>query len=160
MSSQRWRGYEEVATYLLNQFSKEFGLKMVEGKQLVPGASGTNWEIDAKGYSDNGDGFLIVECKCYSDSSVNQGTLAHLAYEIKDTGAEGGIIVTTVDFQEGAKKIAAHEGIATVVLDINSTTKDYILKYLTKTFAGVSIHGKAKATANFGVVVIEPSTKA
>ena len=32
---QSWRTYEEVATYLLSQFAKEFGLARVEGKQKI-----------------------------------------------------------------------------------------------------------------------------
>jgi hypothetical protein len=46
---KKWRTYEEVAQYLLEQLGNYFGLGRVEGKQLVPGASGTSWEIEAKG---------------------------------------------------------------------------------------------------------------
>jgi hypothetical protein len=50
MSQQTsWRSYEEVAQYLLGQMAALFGLGRVEGKQLIAGASGTSWEIDAKG---------------------------------------------------------------------------------------------------------------
>jgi hypothetical protein len=33
----QWESYEQVGTYLLNQFAAEFGLDRVEGKQHVPG---------------------------------------------------------------------------------------------------------------------------
>lgn len=47
MSQQtRWRSYEQVARYLLDQIAEHFGLGRVEGKQIVPGASGTRWEIE------------------------------------------------------------------------------------------------------------------
>jgi hypothetical protein len=45
---QTWQSYEQVGQFLLEQFARHFGLGRVEGKQLVRGASGTNWEIDAK----------------------------------------------------------------------------------------------------------------
>ena len=59
MGAQQWLPYEQVARELLNRFSDEFGLDRVEPKQSLPGASGTVWEIDAKGVSDgNVTGFL------------------------------------------------------------------------------------------------------
>lgn len=60
----KWQSYKEVASYLLNLFAEEFGLDAVEGKQTVIGLrSGTNWEIDAKGFCQDGSAFLIVECR-------------------------------------------------------------------------------------------------
>jgi hypothetical protein len=57
----RWKSYEEVATYLLDQFAGEFGLERVEGKQVIRGLqSGTNWEIDAKGGRQNNTGFVML----------------------------------------------------------------------------------------------------
>jgi hypothetical protein len=45
--TREWETYEEVATYLLNKFSSEFGLDRVEGQQKVQGKlSGTTWTID------------------------------------------------------------------------------------------------------------------
>lgn len=66
MPSKTWNTYEEVAQYLLNQFAEYFELGRVEGKQIVPGKSGTEWEIDAKGVKADGEGFLIVECRRYT----------------------------------------------------------------------------------------------
>lgn len=51
-----WQTYEEVTRYLLQEFAAQFGLGTVEGKQLVPGASGTDWKIAAKAFSVAGDG--------------------------------------------------------------------------------------------------------
>src|SRR5438067_1665602 len=42
----QWESYEQVGTYLLDQFAAQFGLHRVEAKQEVPGQrSGTSWEI-------------------------------------------------------------------------------------------------------------------
>lgn len=129
----RWETYEEVTAYLLDQIARDFGLECVEGKQCVAGLeSGTAWEIDAKGICEGQTGFLIVECRRYTTSKVKQKDLAALAYQIIDTGAKGGIIVTPLDVQEGARRVAKAKNIEPVQLDKNSTTTDYILKFLNK----------------------------
>ena len=138
MATKKWKSYEEVAQYLLNQLSKTFGLGTVEGKQIIPGQSGTNWEIDAKGIKADGEGFLIVECRRYTTSRLCQESVGALAYRIKDTGAEGGIIVSPLELEKGAKKIAEHEKIHHVILDPKSTTTDYMLKFLNQIFIGFS----------------------
>src|SRR5215210_705819 len=97
----KWESYEQVAAYLLNQFASEFGLERVEGKQKVVGQrSGTDWEIDAKGFRSGDTGFVIVECRRYTTSKQNQGKVGALAYSIIDSGAEGGIIVSPLGLQE------------------------------------------------------------
>ena len=136
MKDKLWNSYEEVAQYLLNQFAKTFGLGVVEGKQIVPGKSGTNWEIDAKGLKTGEDGFVIVECRRYTTSRLKQENIGGLAYRIKDTGAAGGIIVSPLPLQEGAEIVAAHEGIKHVILDPNSSTSDYMLRFLNQIFVG------------------------
>ncbi|MFV9645129.1 MAG: restriction endonuclease [Desulfobacterales bacterium] len=138
METKKWESYEEVAQYLLNQFAETFGLGTVEGKQIIPGKSGTNWEIDAKGIKTDGDGFLIIECRRYTTSRLSQESLGAIAYRIKDTGAGGGIVVSPLEFQKGAKKVADHEGIHHVILDPKSTTSDYMLKFLNQIFVGIS----------------------
>ncbi|MCW5199019.1 restriction endonuclease [Desulfobulbus sp. F4] len=132
-----WKSYEEVAAYLLNKFAEHFGLECVEGKQLVPGESGTDWEIDAKGVANNGDGFLIVECRRYTTSRLDQESIAGLAFRIQDTGAQGGIVVTPLDLQAGAKKVAAYKNIHHVKLSPDSTTSVYVLRWLKEIFIGL-----------------------
>jgi hypothetical protein len=136
--SAGWKSYEEVAQYLLNQFAAAFDLGGVEGKQIVPGQSGTDWEIDAKGVLVNDVGFLIVECRRHLTSGVSQEQVGGLAYRIKDTGAHGGIVVSPLELQKGAELVAAHEGIKHVVLAPESTTTDYVLRYLNQIFLAVS----------------------
>jgi hypothetical protein len=138
MSDKAWSTYEEVATYLLDRNAKEFGLEKVEGKQSVPGQrSGTHWVIDAKGIKDDGIGFVIVECRRYTTSKQNQEKIGALAYRIIDTGASGGIIVSPMGFQSGAKKVASSEGILEVMLDANSTPHEFTMRFLNKVMAGI-----------------------
>lgn len=133
-----WANYESIAQHLLDTIASEFGLGRVEGKQIVPGESGASWEIDAKGVMLDDEGFLIVECRRYTTSRLSQEGVAGIAYRIRDTGAAGGIIVSPMSLQEGAKKVAQHEGITHVRLSPESTTTDYVLQFLNKTFVGLS----------------------
>lgn len=148
--NKKWRTYEEVAIYLLNEFAKEFGLEEVEGKQKLKGiVSGTEWEIEAKGIAEDEEKFIIVECRRYTTSKLNQESIGALAYRIKDTGAKGGIIISHLGLQKGAQKIAKAENIIIVILNKNCTTKDYILKFLEQIKVGT--HGQ---------LILTPSLKA
>jgi hypothetical protein len=138
MLNKAWKTYEEVAQYLLNQFAEHFKLGSVEGKQIVPGKSGTDWEIDAKGVNGDGDGFFIFECRRYTKSHMNQESMAALAYRIQDTGAEGGFVVSPLEPQSGAKKVAKYSNIKHITLDPKSTTSDYIMKFINQFLIGRS----------------------
>jgi hypothetical protein len=133
-----WKSFEEVGTYLLDQFAAEFGLDRVEGKQDLPGQrSGTSWAIDAKGVRHGNEGFVIVEFRRYTTSRQTQGKIGHLAYTIIDTGAQGGIIVSPLGLQTGAEKIAATENIVNVILNENCDRYEYIMQFLNKVMIGV-----------------------
>jgi hypothetical protein len=108
---QNWETYEQVAQFLLNEMAAQFGLGRVEGKQIIPGDSGTSWEIDAKGVRAGDEGFVIIECRRYTTRGVPQEQVGGLAYRIRDTGAEGGSLVSPLGLQQGAALVAAHSGI-------------------------------------------------
>jgi len=116
MSQQTlWRNYEEVAQFLLGQMASHFGLGRVEGKQVVAGAS-SSWEIDAKGVRKDGHGFVIIECRRLTKQGVPQEQIAGLAFKIQDMGAAGGIIVSPLPLQSGAKNVANRQGVLEVQL--------------------------------------------
>ena len=134
-----WETYEEVAAYLLNQFKDELGLFSVEGKQKVDGVlSGTEFKIDAKGVREGNGGFIIVECRQYTSSKQSQEKIGGLAWRIIDTGAEGGIIVSPLGLQKGAKKIAAITNIMDVHLTANSTPSEFLMQFLNKLMLGTT----------------------
>ncbi len=121
-----WRSYEEVAQYLLDQMARHFGLDSVEGKQLVSGAS-TEWEIDAKGITEDDEGFVVIECRRYTTQGVSQDEMGALVFRIQDTGAERGTLVSPLPPQLGAQKVAASHNIQYVRLSSDSTNTDYVL---------------------------------
>ena len=136
MSKKTWETYEEVAQQILDDMAAEFGLVKVEGKQLLAGRnSGTEWEIDAKGLLGDSAMFVIVECRRHTTSRLKQEEAGALAWRILDTGAAGGIIVSSLGLHEGAAKVAASRNIISVTLGPNSTTRDYVLGFLNKVHA-------------------------
>lgn len=104
----------------------------------MPGESGAVWEIDAKGVKVDGEGFVIVECRRHTTSRLSEESLAALAYRILDTRAAAGVVVTPLDIQAGAKKIAAHSNIVHITLSPESTTTEYVMKFLDRVFIGVA----------------------
>ena len=117
----KWKTYEQVAQFLLNEMAAQFGLGRVEGKQIIPGDSGTNWEIDAKGVRAGDEGCVIIECRRYTKDRVPQDEVGGLAYRIRDSGAAGGIVVSPLGLQHGSALVAAHSGIRSVRLAPDST---------------------------------------
>ena len=152
--SEKWETYEEVATYLLNQFADTFGLSRVEGKQSLKGLrSRTNWIIDAKGITKGNEGIIIVECRRYTTSKQNQEKLASLAYRIIDTGAAGGIIVSPLGIQSGAQLVANAENVINIELDENSNNYEYTMRFLNKLMIGVAIEEKVNLTDSFDATI-------
>ena len=101
---KHWQSYEEVAAHLLNQLSEHFGVGRFESKQVVPGGSGTEWQLDAKGCSDGNSRVIVVECKRHTKTGISQAITAALAWTIQDTGAASGILVSPL----GLLKLAGH----------------------------------------------------
>lgn len=133
-----WETYEQVAGYLLDTLAGKFGLERVEGRQKLLGKSGMNWTIDAKGVRVGGGGIVVIECRRYTTSRIKAEDMGALAYRIGDVGASGGIVVTPIGVQEGGQLIAEREGIKTVHLDADSTTTDYVLRFLDSVFIGTA----------------------
>ena len=138
LSSTKWENYEQVARHLLEQFGSHFEIGLVEGKQLVPGSSGTTWELDAKALRKGSDTYLVVECRRYPKDRLKQKDLAALAFQISDVGAVGGIVVTPLELQAGAKAIAESNDIIHVTLSPESTTTDYFMRCMNWVCVGVS----------------------
>jgi hypothetical protein len=145
---QTWETYEQVAVAIMDKIAEHLGLAHVEGKQAVYGSrSGTDWEIDGKGVKVGDEGFIIIECRRYLKSRQKQEQVAALAYRIMDTGASGGILVSPLGFQEGARKVAAAENIQEFFMGPNSTRTDYVVKFLNQIFAGMSLTATPTLTA-------------
>jgi len=149
-----WKNYEEVGTFLINKMAEEFDLKIVENKQkLVGKISATKWEIDAKGILKNEKAFIVIEFRRYTTKRISQEDVAGLAYRIEDLCAKGGILVSPLGLQEGAKKIAKSSNIVEVKMDENCTIYDYILIFLNKIKVGC--HGELNFKSSLKAKIIK-----
>ena len=103
---------------------------------------------------ESGEGFVIIECRRYTRRGVPQEQMGGLAYRIRDTGAAAGIIVSPLPLQSGARLIAKNEGIHEVQLSAESTTSDFVLRFLERTFHGVSVKLTGGSHVQVGTTVI------
>jgi Restriction endonuclease len=138
--------YEEYTSLILNDsrvqdtLTKYIGTVNIKVKSLANlgledwnlrgKKTGCIWNVDGFGYDINGERVLI-ECKHSSSRKIEQNELAAFTYIIQDVGAKTGIIVTTLGLQSGAKQIAKSENIGLVVLDYNSTDKNFKITFNT-----------------------------
>jgi hypothetical protein len=136
--SASWVEYEDLARRVLADMRDVLGIATVEGKQPLDGKSSATGEVDAKAWLQGIDGFLVVEARRHTTAGLKQEDLAAISYRIKDVGAAGGIVVTPLPLQRGAKSIATSEGIAHVRLTAESTTERYLAEFLGRRFFGVS----------------------
>ena len=158
--STTWETYEEVARYLLDKMREELGLELVEGKQALPGKSGTTWTIEGKGVKADTGAIVVIECRRYTTSKLKQEAMGGLAYRISDVGAAGGIVVTPVGLQEGAEIVAKHEGIEVIQLNADATPTDFVMKFLEKVVAGRSAKLSGTGTLTVKVEVVQPDEPA
>jgi hypothetical protein len=151
--STAWESYEDVARYLLEEIGDALGLELerVEGKQTLVGESGATWEIEGKGIKAGTGAIVVIECRRYTTSKLKQKDMAAMAWTISDVGASGGIVVTPIGVQRGGQIVAKSAGIEVVHLDANSTTTDYVLKFLNKVFLGVTSPVTITDTAVFEI---------
>jgi hypothetical protein len=141
-----WLLYEVAARTILEQIGNALGITTVEGKQLLDGESGTEWEIDARAFQEDSANFLVVEVRRYTTTSLKQQGIAALAYRISDIGAAGGIVVSPLPLQSGAALVAKAAGIEHVRLTPDSTATDYLAHYMGRRFIGASIVETVTAT--------------
>lgn len=141
-----WKKYEEYTSLILNDHNVQKLLKKyigtvdiktkslsnlgLEDWNLKGKKSGCIWNVDGFGYDNSGERVLI-ECKHSSNREIEQNVLAAFAYIIKDVEAKTGIIVTTRGLQSGAKQLAKAENIGLIILDYNSTDKNFKITFNT-----------------------------
>lgn len=130
----KWETYEQVARRVVADLRHELGIADVTGRQELKGESGAIWTIDGKATCGASDGFFVIEARRHTASGQKQEHMAALAYRIQDLGGAGGIIVSPLPLQRGAKLIAAHEQIAELRLSADSTTENYVAQFLEQTF--------------------------
>ena len=139
MSKTTWETYEQVTEEILREAGSILGIDLVESKQKVTGQA-TDWEVDVKAVDTSTGKTVLVECKRHG-RRVNQATVASLAYQIQDTRANRGIIVTPIGLQEGAQRIAAMHNIQVVRLSADSDIENFVAYLADRVFVRKTISG-------------------
>jgi hypothetical protein len=134
-----WSVYENFARKVLADHREVLGISAVEGKQSLDGLSGTSWELDARAWCEGSDGFLVVEVRRHTTAGLKQEDLAAVAYRIKDVSGLGGIVVSPLPLQKGARLVAESADIAHVTLSAESTTESYLAEFMGRRFLGASV---------------------
>lgn len=86
--------------------------------------------------------------------------MAAIAWTISDVGTSGGIVATPLGVQEGGQIVAKSAGIEIIHLDADSTTSDYVLKFLDKVFLGASSELRVADTFTAEIEVSRPDKRA
>jgi hypothetical protein len=157
-TTDNWLRYETAAKQIIARLNDEFGLSAVEGKQVVDGKSGAQWEIDAKGLTEGSNSFVIIECRRYTTSRIKQEQISGIAWRILDTGASGALVVSPLGLQEGASKVAAAAGVRAVRMSADATLESFVVEFLGNlfvSFRGVEAVGQ---TGVFTPVVVHNSS--
>jgi len=128
--------YEEVTRAILFTCREQLGFKDVQPKGDIPGESGTSWEIDAICHPADTNGVILVECRRHTTRSIDQEQVGGLVFRIIDTGAEGGLMVTPIGYQEGAQLVAKAGNVTLVTLNADATEREYVLKVAEHLFVG------------------------
>ena len=155
-----WSVYEDAARRVLADIRHLLNVSDVGGKQSLPGSSGTSWEIDAKAGLDGQDGFLVVEVRRHTTSGLKQEAIAAVAYRIQDVGGAGGIVVSPLPLQLGAKLVAKDAGIQHVLLTPESTTESYLAEFLGRRFIGETVKEKVYPSDSCDAQVVRKPTDA
>jgi hypothetical protein len=147
----QWRTYEEVAQQILDEQREFFGLSRVEGKQNLPAANGTTYEIDIVGYQQGSNRLVIFECRDYKNR-LTQEAVGGFAYRIQVTGAGGGYLVTPIGLQSGAQLVADYEKIGVITIPRGATTEKYVLRFMHDILVKVTDHIDFQDAAMFELV--------
>jgi hypothetical protein len=135
--------YEDVTKTILNALRSHLGLACVQGEVRHEGESGTAWNVDASCYRQDDGALLLVECRRKTTRRVDQEEMAGFAFRIGDTGASGGLMVTPIGYQKGAKAVAGATRIGLATLNPDATSREYTLEIAERLFHGllISDHG-------------------
>jgi hypothetical protein len=137
-SAPTWKSYEEVSRHILTALRTQLGIDDVTADNDLPGRSGTSWRVEGKATIASGEGFLIVECRRHTTKGLSQEQVAGLAFRVKDTGADGAVLVTPLPLQKGAALVAASANVVHVEVAPWSTSERFLAKFMGSTFRGVT----------------------
>ncbi len=137
---KKWAAYEDAAQSVIAGMREAINLATGGVRQKVEGASGMQWELDARAWQEGADGFLLVEVRQY-DSPLNQEALAVIAWRIQDMDGSGRIAASLLP-QETCFSPAANAADSEYLrLTDDSTAQNYIAEFLSRRFHSLTVRG-------------------
>ena len=82
---------------------------------------------------------MLVEVRRYMTRRISQEAMGGFAYRIRDTGAAGGIIVTPLGLQKGAKLVAADANVQSVLLIPGQENGSFLARFLSRIVLGMPV---------------------
>lgn len=135
---KKWTAYEDAARSVIAGMREAINLATDGGGRNVEGASGMQWELDARAWQEGADGFLFVEVRQY-DSPLNQEALVVIAWRMQDMDGSGRIVASLFPQEQcflPATNTAASEYLR---LTDDSTAQNYIAEYLSRRFHNLTV---------------------
>lgn len=130
--------FENVARAIFFKLRQQFGFDQVEGSHHYAARdSGVKRQIDITAYLNDG-GMVLIECKLHKERiDIGYVDAFHTVIHT-DVGAEGGILVSSGGFTDGAVKSANAKRIGLATLNADATEDDFTLQIAEFILRGVS----------------------
>lgn len=138
---KKWTAYEGAARSVIAGMRGAISLATGGGRHTAEGASGMQWELDAKAWQEGADGFLLVEVRQY-DSPLNQEALAVIAWRIQGIDGSGCIVASSLPQAECSSSVTHTMDSEYLRLTDDSTAENYIAEFLSRRFRGLIVTGK------------------
>ncbi len=139
---KKWAAYKDAARIVITGMREAISLATCEGKQKIEGASGMQWELDARAWTEGTDGFLLVEVRQY-DSPLNQEALAVIAWRFQGADGSGCIVASSLPQEACSSPVTDTKDSEYLRLTDDSTAENYIAEFLSRRFHGLTVAGNA-----------------
>jgi hypothetical protein len=137
---KKWAAYEDAARSVIAGMREAINLATGGEAQRVEGASGMQWELDAKAWQEGTDGFLLVEVRQY-DSPLNQEALAVIAWRIHGVDGSGRVVASSLQQEECSSPATNTADTEYLRLTDDSTAQNYIAEFLSRRFLDLTATG-------------------
>lgn len=137
---KKWTAYEDAAQSVIAGMREAISLATGGERKKVEGASGMQWELDARAWQEGADGFLLVEVRQY-DSPLNQAALAVIAWRIQNMDGSGRIVAALLPQEKCVLPAANKADSEYLRLTDDSTAQNYIAEFLSRRFHSLTVTG-------------------
>jgi hypothetical protein len=137
---KKWAAYEDAARSVIAGMREAINLATGGEVQRGEGASGMQWELDAKAWQEGTNGFLLVEVRQY-DSPLNQEALAVIAWCIHGAAGSGRVVASSLLREECSSPVTNTADTEYLRLTDDSTAQNYIAEFLSRRFRDLTATG-------------------